>query len=138
MIGEKKMANEVSDIEIASPSVVKHAARNFAAALSETAQFKAFEQAYDTLRKDSPAQEALAAYREKARSLQAMLMLSAVEEAERAELERLKQDYLSRPGVRAYNAAEADLIELSQAVAGRISEAIGLNYAASCGASCCG
>jgi cell fate (sporulation/competence/biofilm development) regulator YlbF (YheA/YmcA/DUF963 family) len=129
---------EPNQLEVSPPEAASSAARAFAAALAETTQFKAFEQAYDTLRKDSPAQEALAAYREKARSLQAMLMLSAVEEAERAELERLKQDYLSRPGVRAYNAAEADLIELSQAVAGRISEAIGLNYAASCGASCCG
>lgn len=82
--------------------------------------------------------KSLAAYQEKARSLQAMLMLNAVEEAERAELERLKKDYLSRPSVQAYNAAESELVELSQAVADRISEAVGLNYAASCGASCCG
>jgi hypothetical protein len=36
---------EINDMEIASPSVVSKAARDFAAALVETPQFKAFEQA---------------------------------------------------------------------------------------------
>ena len=35
------------DIEIAPPSIVKQAARDFAAALAETPQFKAFDQAAD-------------------------------------------------------------------------------------------
>jgi hypothetical protein len=37
---------EMNDIDVASPSVVRTAARNFAAALAETPQFKAFEQGY--------------------------------------------------------------------------------------------
>jgi cell fate (sporulation/competence/biofilm development) regulator YlbF (YheA/YmcA/DUF963 family) len=129
---------EQNKLEVSPPEVAFSAARKFAAALAETKQFNAFEQAYEALRKDGPAQQSLVSYQEKARSLQAMLMLNAVEEAERAEVERLKQDYLSRPSVKEYNAAEAELIEVSQAVAGRISEAVGLNYAATCGASCCG
>ena len=65
-------------------------------------------------------------------------MLNAVSEAERAELEMLKNDYLTRPSVQAYAAAEAELTVICQQAAGMISESIGLNYAASCGASCCG
>lgn len=39
------------DIDIAPPSVVKQAARDFAAALAETPKFKAFEQAADRFRR---------------------------------------------------------------------------------------
>lgn len=129
---------ELNEIEVASPSVVRTAARDFAAALAETPQFKAFEQAYESLSHDAAAQQALSAYRTKAKSLRALLMLNAGSEAERAELERLKQDYLTHTIVQAYAIAEAELTVLCQQAAGMISEAIGLNYAASCGASCCG
>ena len=126
------------DIEIAPPSVVKRVARDFAAALAETPQFKTFEHAYEALKKDAAASQALSAYQEKVKSLRALLMLNAVGEAERAELERLKNDYVTRPTVQAYAAAEAELTSLCQQTAGMISETIGLNYAAACGASCCG
>jgi cell fate (sporulation/competence/biofilm development) regulator YlbF (YheA/YmcA/DUF963 family) len=129
---------EQNELDVSPPEVAFSSARGFAAALSETRQYKAFEQALESLRRDSAAQQALALYQTKANSLRAMLMLNAVEEPERAELERLKQDYLSRASVKALNAAEAELTELCQEVAGRISAAVGLNYAVSCGASCCG
>jgi len=129
---------ERNELEVSSPEVTLSAARDFATALAETQQFKAFEETFETLRRDSAAQQALALYQAKAGSLRAMLMLNAVEEAERAELERLKQDYLSHASVQALNDAEAGLTELSREVAGRISAAVGLNYAATCGASCCG
>jgi cell fate (sporulation/competence/biofilm development) regulator YlbF (YheA/YmcA/DUF963 family) len=126
------------DIEIAPVEVVKRSARDFAASLAETTQFKTFERAYEVLSHDTAAQQALSAYRGKTESLRALLMLNAVSEAERSELERLKQDYLTRTSVQAYAAAEAELTALCQQAAGMISAAIGLNYAASCGASCCG
>jgi len=126
------------DIEIAPVEVVKRAAREFAAALAETQQFRAFEQAYEALSHDTTAQQALSAYRDKAESLRALLMLNAVSETERAEMERLKQDYLTRASMQAYAAAEVELTAICQQAAGMISAAIGLNYAASCGASCCG
>jgi cell fate (sporulation/competence/biofilm development) regulator YlbF (YheA/YmcA/DUF963 family) len=66
------------------------------------------------------------------------MMLNAASEVERAELERLKNDYMMRPTVQAYAQAEAELTTICQQVAGMISESVGLNYAASCGASCCG
>jgi len=129
---------EMNDIDVASPSVVRAAARNFAAALAETAQFKAFEQAYEALNKDGEALKILAAYQAKAKSLRAVMMLNAASEAESAELERLKNDYVTRPTVQVLAQAEAELTALCQQAAGMISQSVGLNYAASCGASCCG
>lgn len=129
---------EPNEIEVASPAVVRTAARDFSTALAETPQFKAFERAYEALSHDTAAQQALSAFRDKAESLRALLMLNAVSEAERAELERLRQDYLTRASVQAYAATEAELTVLCQQAAGMISASIGLNYAASCGASCCG
>jgi cell fate (sporulation/competence/biofilm development) regulator YlbF (YheA/YmcA/DUF963 family) len=129
---------ELDNIEVASPSVVYAAAREFAAALSETPQFKAFEKASETLNKDTAAHGILSAYQEKAKSLRAIPMLNAASEAERAELEQLKSEYMTRPTVQTYAAAETELTRLCQQAAGMISTAIGLNYAASCGASCCG
>lgn len=127
-----------NEIEIAPAEVVKHSARDFAAALAETPQFKAFEQAYEVLSHDTAAQQALSAFREKAESLNVLLKLNAVNEVERAELEQLKHDYLTRASVQAYAAAEAELTAICQQAAGMISTAIGLNFAASCGTSCCG
>jgi cell fate (sporulation/competence/biofilm development) regulator YlbF (YheA/YmcA/DUF963 family) len=129
---------ELDDIEVASPSVVHAAARDFATALSKTPQFKAFELAYEALNKDTAAHGILSAYQAKAKSLRAVLMLNAASEAERTELEGLKNDYVTRPTVLAYASAESELKVLCQQTAGMISAAIGLNYAASCGASCCG
>jgi cell fate (sporulation/competence/biofilm development) regulator YlbF (YheA/YmcA/DUF963 family) len=129
---------DLNDIEVASPSVVRAAARDFATALSKTPQFKAFEQAYEAFNNDVAAHQSLSAYQDKARSLRAVLMLNAVSETERAELESRKNDYMTRPTVQAYAAAEAELTALCQQAAGMISAATSLNYAASCGASCCG
>jgi cell fate (sporulation/competence/biofilm development) regulator YlbF (YheA/YmcA/DUF963 family) len=129
---------ELNDIEVASPSVVLAAARGFAVALSETPQFKAFEEAYEAFNNDVAAHQSLSAYQDKAKSLRAVLMLNAVSETERAELETLKNDYMTRPTVQAYAAAESELKVLCQQAANMISATTGLNYAASCGASCCG
>jgi cell fate (sporulation/competence/biofilm development) regulator YlbF (YheA/YmcA/DUF963 family) len=129
---------EPNDIDVASPTVVRSAARDFATALAETPQFRTFEQAYEVFNNDAAAHQALSLYQAKARSMRAILMLNAASEADRAELERLKNDYFTRPTVVAYARAELELTAICQQAAGMISEATGLNYAASCGASCCG
>jgi cell fate (sporulation/competence/biofilm development) regulator YlbF (YheA/YmcA/DUF963 family) len=129
---------DLRDFEVASPSVVRAAARDFATALSETPQFKAFESAYKALKEDSSALQALSAYQEKARALQALLMLNAVGEIDRAELERLRNEYMTHATVQACAVAESELTALCHQAAGMISDAIGLNYAAAFGASCCG
>ena len=127
-----------ADVNHASLATARQAARDFAAALAETPQFQAFEGAYEQLRQDAVAQQALEEYRSKGDALGVMLMLNAVSEAERAELERLKNHYLTLDSVQAYAAAELELTGLCQQTAGLISAAIGIDYAASCGASCCG
>src|SRR5512134_867780 len=100
---------QLTEIEIAPPSVVRSAGRDFAAALADTPQFKAFEQAYDALTHDAAAQQTVAAYQAKVESLRALLMLNAVSESERAELEQLQEDYLACASVQTYAAAEAEL-----------------------------
>jgi cell fate (sporulation/competence/biofilm development) regulator YlbF (YheA/YmcA/DUF963 family) len=129
---------ELNEIEVASPAVVHAAGRDFAAALAETPEFKAFEQAYMTLSQDAAAQKAMSAYRDKANALDVMLKLNAVSEADRAELEQLRQTYLTCASVQSYSTALAELTSLCQQTAGKISAAIGLNYASSCATSCCG
>lgn len=129
---------ELNDVEIAPPSVVRQAAHDFASALADTPQYAAFEAAAERLNKDLAAQSAIQAFQNKQQSLQAMLMLNAVSPEDRAELEHLRQAFLSEPSVNAYFQAQAELNAICQAAAEIISQSIGLNYAASCGASCCG
>jgi len=126
------------NIEIAPPSVVKQAARDFAAALAETQQFKAFEQTAFAFRQDQAAQQAMQAYQQKQQSLRAMLMLNALNVEQRDELERLQSAFISQPVVQEYFTAQADLATLCQALGDALSESIGLNYVAACGVSCCG
>lgn len=129
---------ELNELNIADPSVVRAAARNFAAALSETPQFKAFEQAAERFRQDPSAQQALSAYQEKQQSLRALLMLNAVSAEQRAELESLQSAFVNHPVVQDYFSAQTELATLCQTLGDVLSEAIGLNYAAACGVSCCG
>jgi cell fate (sporulation/competence/biofilm development) regulator YlbF (YheA/YmcA/DUF963 family) len=136
--GDLVMDEKINEMEVALPTVVRAAGRDFAAALAETPQFKAFERAYMALKNDTAAQKSLSEYQAKVKSLREGLIANAISETERAELERLKNDYLTRPTVEAYNNAEAELTAICQQAAGMISSAIGSNYAAACGASCCG
>ena len=126
------------DIEMAPPSVVKQAVRDFAAALAETPQFKAFEQAAYAFRQNQAAQLALQAYRQKQQSLRALLMLNALSAEQRADLENLHKAFINQPVVQAYFQAQTELASLCQALGDELFKSTGLNYAASCGVSCCG
>jgi len=126
------------DIEMASPSVVKQAARDFAAVLAETPQFRTFEQAAYAFRQDQTAQQAMQAYQQKQQSLRALVMLNALSAEQRDELERLQSAFINQPVVQEYFTAQAELATLCQALGDALSESIGLNYAAACGVSCCG
>ena len=128
----------LEDIEIAAPSVVRQAARDFAAALAETPQFKAFEQSAYVFRQNQAAQLALQAYQQKQQSLRALLMLNALSAEQHDELERLESAFINQPVVQKYFTAQAELATLCLALGDALSESIGLNYAAACGASCCG
>lgn len=126
------------DIEIAPASVVKRAARDFAAALSETPQSKAFKQAAEQFRQDQSAQEAFKAFQEKQMSLRPLLMLNALSPEQRSELESLQSAFVNQPVVQEYFKAQTEFASLCQTLGDAISESIGLNYAAACGVSCCG
>ena len=128
----------MNEIEITPHAVVWQAATDFASALAETVQFKAFEQADFHLRKDSDAQQALSAYQDKWRSLEALIRLNALSIEDKQELERLRQVYLTKQTVAAYVQAQADLVALCQIAGNTISQATGLNFATVCGSGCCG
>lgn len=127
----------LNELELASPEVVRQSARDFAVAVGETPQFQAFDDAVQRLYSDEVAMAALEAYQIKQRSLQTMLMLNAVSDQERAELERLRLAYAARPSVVAFAQAQAELTNLCQTTADLLSQYIGLNYAASCSSGCC-
>jgi cell fate (sporulation/competence/biofilm development) regulator YlbF (YheA/YmcA/DUF963 family) len=129
---------ELNEVEIVPPSAVSAAARDFASALAETPQFARFEAAADRLNQDSAAQRAIEAFQTKQQSLQMMLRLNAVSPEDRSELERLQQAFLTEPSVDAYFQAQAELKSVCQAASEIISQSTGLNYAATCGAGCCG
>jgi len=113
------------------------AARAFAQALAESDEFQAFERATDGLRQDETAQRAIQAYQTKQQSLQVSLMLGAVNAEDQAELERLRQAFLSHPTVAAYLQAQENLTAICQAAADLLSQHIGLSFTAACGPGCC-
>jgi cell fate (sporulation/competence/biofilm development) regulator YlbF (YheA/YmcA/DUF963 family) len=114
------------------------AAKELAAAITQTAEFTAFERAFLRLREDGRAQQALVAFETKQQELQAVLMLGAASEEEHAELERLRQAWMDEASVTEYLNAQASLAALSQAVDRHLSDRIGLGFAAACRPSCCG
>jgi cell fate (sporulation/competence/biofilm development) regulator YlbF (YheA/YmcA/DUF963 family) len=123
--------NETLDLDI------HNAARSFAQALAESAEFQAFEQAAGRLQQDEIAQQTIRAYQNKQQSLQMMLMLNAVSPQDQAELERLQKAFLEQPAVAAYLKAQEELNTLCQEAANLLSERIGLSYTAACGPGCC-
>lgn len=126
------------NIETAPASVVLSAARDFAAALVETPQYEAFEQTAERFQQDQAAQQAMEAYRQKQMEYRPLLMLNALSDEQRTELESLQNAFVNQPVVQEYSKAQTELVTLCQALGDALSESIGLNYAAACGVSCCG
>ncbi len=127
----------VNELELAPPEVVRQSARDFATALAETPQFKAYEAAGERLNHDVEAQRVIDAFQAKRQALRAQLLLNAVSEADQAELRRLQDAFSSTPAVMDYAQAQADLMTICQVAADWLSEAIGLNYTAACRSGCC-
>jgi len=128
---------DLNELEIAPPAVVSQAARGFAEALAETPEFMAFEQAASAMNDDAMAEQARIAFQTKQQSLQALLRLNAVSAQDQAELERLRQAFLSLPTVAAYARAEADLVAVCQETGDLLSHHIGIDIAAVCASGCC-
>lgn len=123
--------------EAATSVDVKAAARAFAQTLAETEEYRAYESTGDRLRNDEAAQQVMAEFMERQRSLQILLQLNAVPPEDRMELERLRQAFLSTPTVAAHLKAQEDLTALCQAAADLLSQRVGLSFAAACGPGCC-
>lgn len=119
-----------------SPAVLD-AIREFAAAIDATPQFEAFEESARALHNDQAATSAIHAYQSKQRSLQMMLMLNAVSEDEKNELEQLRQAVFNNPAVMRYLQAQEHLTALCQTCAALLSERIGLEFSVKRG-GCCG
>ena len=117
---------------------VEDAARDFAAALSETPEFEAFERAHARFRDDERAQAAMRSFREQQRLLQPLLMLGAASDEQRAELERLREAWMAEPSVVDHVEAQTSLSTLARALDQVLSDRIGLGFAAACRPSCCG
>jgi cell fate (sporulation/competence/biofilm development) regulator YlbF (YheA/YmcA/DUF963 family) len=128
-----------NDLEVAPKSAVMQAARQFAQALADTAQFKAFEQGYYNFRQDDEAQSAIQSFQKKQVSLKALLMLNAISAEDQQELQTLLDRVNQRPSVIEYSQAQNALIVISQEIGDQLSKAIGLDYGNSCRTGgCCG
>ena len=136
--GEGRALNERNELDISPDSVVRASARKFAAALSETPEFKAFDEAGQNFRNDEAAQKRRAAYQERQAVWRPLLMLNALSPEQKVELETLENDFMNQPAVQDYLKVQAKLAELCQTLGDSLSESIGINYAAACGVSCCG
>ena len=112
------------------------AARALAAALAETPQYKALDQAGLGLRHDKDAQGAIRAFQERQRALGWKLQMGLISDVEREELQRLQQTMLAQPAVQAYMDAQQHLARVCYEVSELVSEIIGLSFAASCGPGC--
>ncbi|MCL4465509.1 MAG: YlbF family regulator [Chloroflexi bacterium] len=130
-------AAQVPTAEAVEGEDVLAAARAFAQALGEAPEYRAYEESADRLRNDRVAQQAMAEFTAKERSLQMLLILNAVPAEERAELSRLREAFFSQPAVVGALKAQDDLTALCRAAADLLSQRIGLSFAAACGPGCC-
>ena len=131
--------NTLNDLEVSSRSVVMQAAKQFAETLGDTPQFREFEQSYLDFRQDAEAQSAIREFQKKQASLKALLMLNAVSDEERQELQRLQDRFYHQPSVLRYTKAQEELVTICQDIGDNLSKAIGLDYGASCKTGgCCG
>ncbi len=128
-----------NDLEITSEPMVMVASRQFAEAFSETTQFREFERSYSDYRNDEQAQTAIRDFQKKQASLKALLMLNAVSEEDRQELERLQDQFYHQPTYLKLIKAQQDLLALSQDIGDFLSKTIGMDFGSSCRTGgCCG
>jgi cell fate (sporulation/competence/biofilm development) regulator YlbF (YheA/YmcA/DUF963 family) len=128
-----------NELEVAPSSTVMQAARQFAQIFSNTPQFLNFEQAYTIYSQDKEAQNALRELQLKQASLKAVLMLNALTDEERTEMQKLQERFYNQPSVIGYAKTQEELIAMSQEIGDLLSKAIGLDYGSSCRTGgCCG
>ncbi len=125
-----------------TPSLVDErvcdAAKAFAQVLADTPEFRAFDEHFHAFKHDASAQAAVRQFEEAQRSLQIAQRLGALAPSEQEELTRLRAAMLNHLSVRAYVAAQDELMALCQAIVKEMSDGIGLDFASACAPSCCG
>lgn len=128
-----------SDLEFAPKSVVKVSAKQFTKVLTTTPQYREFQESYQKFLEDEEAQEIFEALKRKQESLRMMMMLNAVDEADRIELEKLEKKFYDNPLVIRYLSAQEELLSTCQQIGDVFSEAAGLDFGTSCRiGGCCG
>jgi cell fate (sporulation/competence/biofilm development) regulator YlbF (YheA/YmcA/DUF963 family) len=132
------MIYEINEKTFTPHTTVLQSAREFAKVLEETDQFVAFLKAAEQLRNDQEAQQAIAAFQQKQKSLQMAPMTDAISPADQSELERLHQTFIEKQSVKTYFNAQDDLMAICTQTAQRLSSKIGINYPSACSGGCCG
>jgi len=132
--------NQKTTVELRESTTlsIDEAVRRFSNALTETEQFRNYERAREFYQQDLAAQQAFREYQMLAQSLQTKQMFNTVSPAERSDMERLWTAFMSHTSVAELFKSQEALQELCRQCAQEISGHIGLDYATSCGASCCG
>ena len=131
--------NTWNDLEVASEEIVMQSAKQFAEALANTPQYKTFEQAYFTYRQDAGVQAAIEEFQKKQSSLKALLILNAVSEKDREELQILQEQFYHQLSVVQYTEAQEDLAKVCQEIGDLLSKTIGVDFGAACKTGgCCG
>ncbi len=115
------------------------AAGTFGATLRGSPEFTALLAADAALSGDAAATAAIEAFGTLQGELRPEIMMGVLDDAQRAELERLQQAMLIVPSVAAYVAATAAFQSLCRETAAVVSAQIGIDFAANCrGGGCCG
>lgn len=127
-----------AEIEIKPELDLSTAIHDFTNALVESVHYKNYESASTRFKDDQEAQKAYQEYQAKAKDLQTKQMFNSITEAEQEDLNRLQQVFLGYKTVQDYFDAQEEFQSICRASAQVISDNCGLDYAASCGASCCG
>ncbi|MBZ0306771.1 MAG: YlbF family regulator [Anaerolineae bacterium] len=116
---------------------VRQALVDYANALTETPEYQHYEETSKALRNSPEAQQVIALFQQKQRSLQFAIMLNTLNEDDRSELLRLQNALMTHPAIAAYLEAQATFSRICQESAAIISEHLGLPFAVRSG-SCCG
>jgi cell fate (sporulation/competence/biofilm development) regulator YlbF (YheA/YmcA/DUF963 family) len=132
------MIYEINEKQFTPHATVLQSAHKFASVMAGTEQFEAFLNAAEQLRIDQEAQQAIAAFQEKQKSLQMTSMSGVVGSDDQSELERLHQTLMEKQSVKIYFDAQDDLMTICTEAAQQLSSKIGLNYPSACSGGCCG
>jgi cell fate (sporulation/competence/biofilm development) regulator YlbF (YheA/YmcA/DUF963 family) len=115
------------------------AAGTFGTALRATPEFRAVLAGDRAISTDAAALAAIEAFGAREAELRLEMTLGILDEARRAELERLREAMLANPAVASYVAATAAFQAMCRETAAVVSAEIGIDFAANCrSGGCCG